>query len=140
MQLLMVYHKILDSIASGEEVDAIYLDLSKAFDMVPHNLLIMKLESYGISGSILLWFCSYLSGRQQRVVIEGHSSDWLPVISGVPQGSILGPLLFLVYINDTPSYIHQDSSIALYADDSKLFHPIQYPNDSNLLQKDLDSL
>ncbi len=139
-QLLVVYHQILECIASGQEVDAIYLDFSKAFDKVQHNLLLLKLKSYGISDPTLSWFGSYLSERQQRVVINGHSSDWLPVTSGVPQGSILGPLLFLIYINDLPTYLENNSSIALYADDSKLFRPIYLPNDSFSLQKDLDSL
>ena len=78
-QLLVVYHQILECIASGQEVDAIYLDFSKAFDSVPHNLLLLKLKSYGISDPTLSWFGSYLSERQQRVVINGHSSYWLPL-------------------------------------------------------------
>jgi hypothetical protein len=139
-QLLEVYHYILDSVAGGTEVDTIYLDLTKAFDTVPHNLMLMKLENYGVNGSLLAWFTSYLSGRQQRVVVDGFYSDWLPVTSGVPQSSILGPLLFLVYVNDTPDYIQQNSSIALYADDSKLFRSIKQQTDYTFLQSDLDSL
>ena len=139
-QLLEVYHYILDSVAGGTEVDTIYLDLTKAFDTVPHNLMLMKLENYGVNGSLLAWFTSYLSGRQQRVVVDGFYSDWLPVTSGVPQGSILGPLLFLVYVNDAPDYIQQNSSIALYADDSKLFRSIKQQTDYTFLQSDLDSL
>ncbi len=81
-QLLHVYHNILDSVASGKEVDIIYLDLSKAFDKVPHNLLLLKLNSYGISGSLLSWFSSYLTDRYQRVVLDGVYSDWLPITSG----------------------------------------------------------
>ncbi|CAB4022590.1 Hypothetical predicted protein, partial [Paramuricea clavata] len=84
-QLLEVYHEILESVASGNEVDAIYLDFSKAFDKVPHHLLLRKLETLGIRGSLLSWFQSYLTDRQQRVVLHGVCSEWLPVTSGVPQ-------------------------------------------------------
>ena len=122
-QLLEVYHCILDSVASGKQVDAIYLDLSKAFDKVPHHLLLRKLSDFGIHGSLLSWFHSYLSDRRQRVVLHGVYSEWLPVTSGVPQGSILGPLHFLVYCNDIQSYI-QKSKLALFADDSKLYLPL----------------
>ena len=123
-QLLHVYQEILDHLAGGKEVDAIHLDLSKAFDRVQHHMLLNKLEQYGISCSLLQWFRSYLSDRYQRVALDGTLSDWLPVTSGVPQGSILGPLLFLVYINDMPEYVGQGSSMALFADDSKLYRPI----------------
>ena len=106
MQLLEVYHNILNSVASGKEVDIIYLDLSKAFDKVSHNLLLLKLNNYGISGPLLSWFLrNYLTDRYQRVVLDGVYSKWFPITSGVPQVSILGPLLFLVYVNDVPNYI-----------------------------------
>ena len=138
-QLLHVYQEILDHLAGGKEVDAIHLDLSKAFDRVQHHMLLNKLEQYGISGSLLQWFRSYLSDRYQRVALDGTLSEWLPVTSGVPQGSILGPLLFLVYINDMPEYVGQGSSIALFADDSKLYRPINSAS-HHLLQSDLSGL
>ena len=139
-QLLEVYQDILNSVAGGQEVDAIYLDLSKAFDKVPHNLLLTKIEMCGISDPLLSWFKSYLTGRQQRVVIDGSFSEWLPVTSGVPQGSILGPIMFLVYINDAPDYICSSSTIALFADDSKLSRAIIQLGCGNNLQKGLDGL
>ena len=105
-----------------------------------HDLLLTKLHRHGISGTALRWFASYLSNRQQRVVIEGAFSDWLPVTSGVPQGSILGPLLFLVFANEMPSYVQHGSSLALFADDSKLYRPIDSVSSPTFLQSDLDGL
>jgi hypothetical protein len=139
-QLLEVYHEILESVASGNEVDAIYLDFSKAFDKVPHHLLLIKLETLGIRASLLSWFQSYLTDRQQRVVLHGVCSEWPPVTSGVPQGSILGPLLFLVYCNNIPTYIEKKSTLALFADDSKLYRPLLFPTSSTLLKIDLSNI
>ena len=115
-------------------------DLSKAFDKVPHNFLLQKLENSGISGSLLSWYKSYLSDRRQRVVLHGVCSDWLPVTSGVPQGSILGPLLFLVYCNDVQDYIQAESSLALFADDSKLYTSLHLPTSCSSLQDNLNNL
>ena len=140
-QLLQVYHDILDSLTSGKETLAIYLaDLSKAFDKLPRHLLLFKLESYDISSPLLEWFRNYLTDRHQRVALEGTFSDWLPVTSGVPQGSILGPLMFLVYATDLPDYLQNDSQIALFADDSKVYRTIESSTASELLQQDLDYL
>ena len=108
-QLLAVYQDIIEGLAEGKETDIIYLDFSKAFDKVPHSFLISKLPLFGITGDLLLWFKSYLSGRHQRVTLQGLYSESLEVYSGVPQGSILGPLLFLVYIDDLPGYIKNKS-------------------------------
>ena len=136
-QLLAVYQEIVEALAKGKETDVIYLDFSKAFDKVSHHFLIGKLSRLGIAGNLLIWFKSYLSDRYQRVTLQGCYSDRLEVFSGVPQGSILGPLLFLVYINDIPGSIKHNSKIALFADDSKLYKTITKPYDQIALQEDL---
>lgn len=139
-QLLKCYHSIGQTLDEGGQVDVIYLDFSKAFDSVPHSFLILKLKMYfGVSGVLLSWFKSYLSERHQRVVVEGEESDWSNVTSGVPQGSILGPLLFLLFINDMPNVV-LSSSIALFADDSKVFKSVNCIRDCELLQSDLCEL
>ena len=124
-QLLEYFQEIHDAIDAGDPVDAIYLDCKKAFDTVPHKRLLSKLRAYGISGKILKWIENFLSNRSQRVVVKGVLSDSLPVFSGVPQGSVLGPVLFLIYINDLLDGIQ--SSGKLFADDSKLFQENQRP-------------
>ena len=136
-QLLVVYHDLLNTVATGNEIDAIYLDASKAFDKVPHHLLLAKLSKYGISGSLHLWFQSYLSNRYQRVAMEGVTSDWLPVSSGAPLGSILGPFLFVLFVNDLLDYIEAGSSLALVLDDSKLHRTLDSADSNTSLQHDL---
>ena len=120
-------------------VDAIFLDLRKAFDSVPHTELLLKLWRIGITGKLWSWFREYLSQRQHYVHIDNTSSPLLPVKSGVPQGSILEPLLFLIYINDLPECINY-ASCYLFADDSKVFKSIFTTNDCSQLQTDLTSL
>ena len=100
----------------------LFLDISKAFDRVWHDGLIFKLKSYGISGSLLLLIQSFLEGRSQRVVIDGQSSEWTGISAGVPQGLILCPLFFLIYINDLPNGLV--SKIKIFTDNSSLFSPI----------------
>ena len=102
-------------IANPAWLDAVYLDISKAFDSVPHMELLYKLRLFGITGNLWGWFQKYLLGRYHCVDINNHLSDYLPVLSGVPQGSILGPLLFVIYINDLPQSI-KDSLVFLFAD------------------------
>ncbi len=105
-------------IRKGEPVDVIYLDFQKAFDKVPHKRLLEKLRAIGIRGRLLNWIKQWLSGRKQRVVIKGKTSNWKDVRSGVPQGSILGPLLFIIFINDIDLGIK--NKILKFADDTKI--------------------
>ena len=121
---------------SGFGIDVIYLDYSKAFDSVPHLRLISKLQAYGIRGNLLKWIKNFLIGRQQKVILNGSSSQWTEVTSGVPQGSVLGPLLFILYVNDITDGVQ--SSLEMFADDSKLYRIIQNPCDTDTLQHDLN--
>ena len=118
----------------------VYLDFAKAFDKVPHSALINKLSRFGISALLRQWFQSYLSNRSQRVTLQGTKSNWLQLTSGVPQGSILGPLLFLAYIDNIPQCIRHHSKIAIFADDSKLYKTISKPSEKILFQQDLTQL
>ena len=127
--------KILDN---RGQVDTFILDFEKAFDTPPHELLKSKLFSYGIGGKTLKWIDSFLCFRQQRVVVNGVKSDWAPVLSGVPQGTVLGPLLFCLYINDISSDI--ESEIRLFADDCVCYREIKDEKDTMKLQRDIDRL
>jgi hypothetical protein len=122
----------------GIPMDVIYLDFAKAFDKVSHRKLTHKLQGYGFRGKILKWIENFLHGRLQRVVYDGVGSEWLLTESGVPQGSVLSPLLFVVFINDLPGIL--DSMTKLYADDSKFGRRVESSGDIELLQKDLDSV
>ena len=101
------------------------MDISKAFDKVWHKGLIFKLQSIGISGNLLEWFTDYLANRKQRVCLNGHASSWKTPNAGVPQGSILGSLLFIIYINDIVNHIR--TNIRLFADDTTLYEIIDDP-------------
>ena len=119
--------------------DLILMDFAKAFDTVPHQRLLYKLQWYGVRGNIYQWIQSFLCKRTQKVVRDGVSSSPVMVTSGVPQGLVLGPILFLIYINDLPEYIKY-STIRLFADDCILYRPVKSFNDSILLQEDINSL
>ena len=133
-QLLTTLHRIGQLLDNNTQTDAIFLDFAKAFDSVDHNILLTKPRTYGISGNLYDWFCSYLCGRTQRAVAEGVAPEWSPVTSGVPQGSILGPTPPLLLTNDLPDAIPQATSTGPYADDAKLHRAITPNEDSAFLQ------
>ena len=138
-QLITVNHDILKFNDSGSIVHAAILDFSKAFDVVNHSKLLTKLIGFGINPILIRWIASFLQGRSQRVLVGGRMSDPVQVTSGVPQGSVLGPTLFILFINDIVDCV-TNSSIRLFADDTLVYHPITNSNDMTLLQTDLDNL
>lgn len=137
-QLLTTLKDWLKRLDKGEPVDAIYLDLQKAFDKVPHARLLVKLKGYGINGNLLSWIGDFLSDRSQFVTVGGVSSGKVPVTSGVPQGSVLGPTLFLYFINDMPDVL--DCLVKIFADDTKAYGPVSTPEECKNLQKNIDKL
>ena len=139
-QLLLAVQDLATTIDTMGQIDTILLDFSKAFDKVPHLRLLSKIQYYGVQHNLNRWIGNFLEGRSQEVQLDGSSSTQAPVESGVPQGSVLGPLLFLLYINDLPSYISKDSTARLFADDCMLYRPIKSVEDAHTLQKDLDNL
>ena len=139
-QLLTTVDDFASCLKNHQQIDAILLDFSKAFDKVDHEGLILKLEHLGIRNSLLNWVRSFLIGRKQRVLVEGNASTPTNVKSGVPQGTVLGPLFFLVYINDISKGLSPGTKIRLFADDSLLYRTIKTPHDSETLQKDLNTL
>ena len=136
LNLLEVLGHVGSLLDNGKQVDMIYMDMSKAFDKVNHGCLLQKLHEFGFGGSLLQWFSSYLMGCYQRVTVLGETSDPLPVSSGVPQGSILGPMLFLIYVNNLPDSV-LTSHVAMFADDTKICKQIKSQEDAAYLQADL---
>jgi hypothetical protein len=121
-------------------VDVVYFDIAKAFDTVSHAKLTHKLQAYGIGGSLLSVIADFLGGRSQRVLLPGGVSSWKTVLSGVPQGSVLGPLLFLLYINDITDSFHEDISIKLFADDLKIYMEIEDNSQSTVFQEYINAV
>ena len=138
-QLIDHVDHILKCLNSGDEVDVIYLDYAKAFDKVDHNILLAKLKRYGIKGKMYSWIKEFLTNRFQTVVVEGMKSSLQPVISGVPQGTVLGPILFIIYINDLIDVINSSKGLC-FADDTKLTCSITNENCQKQLQRDLWSV
>ncbi len=136
--LLEFYNHVLSNYDERIPTDVIYLDFKKAFDTVPHQRLLIKLKAHGIGDQLCSWIENWLTDRKQRVVINGEASDWLPVSSGVPQGSVLGPLLFLIYINDLDCGI--TAKISKFADDTKIGGKALTIGDCDAIQQDLDKL
>ena len=139
LQLLKVIDSWTEILDRGGCLDVIYCDFMKAFDTVPHRRLINVLEYYGIDDPILSWINDFLTDRRQKIVVNGVASKWHQVTSGIPQGSVLGPVLFVVYIN---TMVEESgvSDVYLYADDTKIFNEIHCQQDIDDLQQDLNRL
>ena len=128
----------MSSYDKGKQVDVAILYFSKAFDTVPHDKLLHKLNQYGVRDHIHSWLTSFLTKRKKRVVLEGEKSSEVTVDSGVPQGTVLGPILFVCHINDLPDVVK--SQVRLFADDCLLYRPINSQKDHDILQQDLKNL
>ena len=138
LQLIRVLEEWSEALDNGNGVDCVYMDYQKAFDTVPHRRLLKKLEAYNIGEEMIQWIQNYLFGRKQKVSINNSDSNWKEVSSGIPQGSVIGPILFVIYINDLPEIVK--SRVYLFADDTKIFNIIQDQKDRETLQEDLNKL
>jgi Reverse transcriptase (RNA-dependent DNA polymerase) len=138
--LLSFLEKVTASLDNGDAVDVIYLDFAKAFDTVPHERLKKKLKAHGITGDLLKWIAAWLDGRKQRVCLNGKESTWAEVLSGVPQGSVLGPLLFMIFINDLDAAVSLAEILLKFSDDTKLARVISDERDWQELQTAINGL
>ena len=140
-QLLHYFDDIIQSLSNGDDMDAIYLDYAKAFDKVDHQLLLSKLQLYSFHSKIIKWIESFLTNRSQQVIVDGHMSITAPIISGVPQGTVLGPILFLIFINDIASCVlHSTLTLRCFADDTRICRSISDLNNVHELQSDLEEV
>ena len=138
--LLEFLERVTSEVDQGHDMDVVYLDFSKAFDKVPHKRLLAKLKAHSIDGQVLRWIREWLDGRKQRTVLNRESSPWQEVLSGVPQGSVLGPLAFVIFINDIDATSRDISMISKFADDTKCGQTINSVSDVNKLQECLNNL
>jgi hypothetical protein len=139
-QLLKMLDQWTEQLENGGHIDVVYTDFEKAFDKVPHKRLLNKLASYGIDSDTIEWIKAFLCFRKQRVKLNGKFSEWNLVLSGIPQGSILGPLLFIIFINDLPEFCENSTDIYLFADDAKICKHIYSQSDQQLLQHSVDKI
>ena len=137
-QLVTLIKDLMRNSIAGDQTDLVLLDFSKAFDKISHQKLLLKLHRYGIRGPTLKWIQAFLSDRTQTVVIDNEKSATVPVTSRVPQGSVLGPILFLIYINDLPDKTR--SKVRLFADYTAIYLAVSSLEDDQILQRDLDRL
>ena len=138
--LLEYLEIITKSVDEGTPIDVVYLDLAKAFDTVPHKRLLKKIKAHGIDGNILRWIAAWLNDRKQKVVTQGAESSWKPVTSSVVQGSVLGPLCFLIYMNDLEIGLDDKSTVSKFADDTKLIYPVRTDSDRTDMQNSINHL
>jgi hypothetical protein len=138
--LLEFFEKVTSVVDEGKPMDVIFLDFAKAFDKVPRERLLEKVRAHGVRGRALDWIRAWLTGRRQRVVLNGKHSSWMEVLSGVPQGSVLGPILFLIFINDLDAEVRMIEVVKKFADDTKIGKTVQSEEDKLELQRAIDSL
>jgi hypothetical protein len=138
--LLEFLERVTREVDEGKPFDIVFLDFAKAFDKVPKNRLLEKLRAHGVRGDVLRWIKNWLSGRRQRVVLNGKKSSWNDVLSGVPQGSVLGPILFLIFINDLDMETPMVEIVRKFADDTKVGNGAKTMKEREDMQEALDKL